>query len=243
MANTERVSLKDKHVQAELEPLVGKIVEVHGILVAGDPINKLEGEALEKDIKYQRDVQHRRYLTKEPYIKFRINDVQMDLTEKNIAKRIVYQNIFTDKETGVRALSVESKTKFSIGYRNGDKITAIKLAALEGRRFAFNQGLTVTYEVYKPKDGDCGVGLANIIFDEKPKFYEFVDQTDRIGAVEGQNWSDEVDDLGLDAAPAQDTQAAPASEATQAAPAANTTAPAAEASAPADESDWGAVWG
>ena len=247
MANTERLSLRDKNVQAELEKVVGKIIEVHGVLTAGDPINKLEGEALEKDIEFQKNVQHRRYLQKDPYIKFRVSEAELTLVDKDVAERLVFQTIYNDPKDGSKSVSVESKTKFSIGYRNGDKITAIKLASLEGRKFAYNQGITVTYEVYKPKDGgDCGIGLANIIFDEKPKFYEFVDQSDRIGAVAGQNWADEVDDLGLDTPAATTTATAPTGAT---APATETTAPVsetaapAEAAAPADEGDWSAVWG
>ena len=106
--------------------------------------------------------------------------------------------IYTNSD-GQKSLTVETKSRFTIGYRSGDKLIPIKQSILAGKRFAYNQNITVTYEVYQNKETEeCGIGLANIIFDEKPKFFEFQDLTDRIGAVSGQNWADEVDDLGLD---------------------------------------------
>ena len=223
-----KISVKDKAVQESLKANVGKYIEVRGIFVSGDPINKLEGEALERDIRFQKETQHRMYINKEPYIKFKIEDVNMQLKDKDAAERLVYQQIFTDSE-GKKSLTVETKTKFTIGYRAGDKLIPIKQSALEGRRFAYNQGITVTFEVYQPKEGLCGVGLANIIFDEKPEFYESNFSEDRIGVVEGQNWATEVDDLGLDTG-VQEPESAASDE------------PATEPAAESSGANWDEVW-
>ena len=68
----EKISVKDKKVQESLKANVGKYIEVRGVFVSGDPINKLEGEALERDIRFQKETQHRMYIQKDPYIKFKL---------------------------------------------------------------------------------------------------------------------------------------------------------------------------
>ncbi len=233
MATAERISTKDNAVQADLAQHVGKIVEVRGILASGDPINKLDGEALQKDIQFQKEKQHRKYLQKDPYIKFKINNANLELKDKDSAERLVWQMIYESPEDHTKSLTAETKSMFTIGYRNGDKLIPIKRSSLEGKRFAYNQGVTLTFEVYQSKETKvCGIGLANIIFDEKPSFYNAETSIDRIGACESQNWATEVEDFSDDAptaAPANEPANEPVNE-----------TPQTEASA--DAADWGSVW-
>lgn len=245
---TERISTKNNEVQESLKANVGKIIEVRGVLTGGDPINKLEGEALVRDIEFQRKQQHRKYVTKDPYIKFQVKEVKLALKDKDAAERLVYQMIYTNSD-GQKSLTVETKSRFTIGYRSGDKLIPIKQSILAGKRFAYNQNITITYEVYQNKETEeCGIGLANIIFDEKPKFFEYQNLTDRIGAVSGQNWAEEVDDLGLDdsndSKPSKASSGSLESDGWSSIPDSVGEEPTDDSSTGStdDGSDWGSVW-
>lgn len=196
-AKMERISVRDAAVQEDLKKVIGKIITVEGILTGGDPINKLDGEALVRDIAFQKEKQHRKFLVKEPYIKFTISDVKMELKDKDSAERLIYQQIYKNPETGEKLLTIESKNdRFTIGYRDGDKLIPIKKDSILGKRLLFNQGITVTYKVYQMKDsGVCGIGIENIIIEGNPQFYDASVQMSRSGCPEEQNWSTEVADF------------------------------------------------
>lgn len=200
MAATNKIKITDENVQKNLALCVGKYIEVKGILSGGDPINKLEGAALQKNIEFQKNTQHRKYIQKDPYTSFRISNPAFELKDKDAFERLVLQKVYKGTEGDTKYMTVETKNRFSIGYRKGDVIVPIKKSSIEGKHVSYEQGLTVTFEVYQVKDtGVCGIGLANIIFDEKPKFYQKDENGDKIGAIKAQNWSDDVEDFGDEA--------------------------------------------
>ncbi len=191
-----KVSLKDPAIKEELAQKVGKIMLVHGKLAGGDPIKKLEGEDLQKDIDFQKDTQHRRYPITDPHYKFRIEDAKLELKDKDSAERYLYQQIYEGKD-GKKFLSVETKTDFTIGYRKSpESIAPISRKSLEGKKFAFGQEVTLTYSVYMNKSTqEASIGFENIIFEERPTFYVPEFNSDTVGAVEGQGWDTEVEDF------------------------------------------------
>lgn len=193
-----RISVRDKSVQEDLKMVVGKIITVNGVLTGGDPINKLEGEALKRDIVFQKEKQHRKFLQKEPYIKFTISDAKMELKDKDSAERIIYQQMYKNPETEEKTLTVESKNdRFTIGYRDGDKLIPIKKDSIMGKRLLFNQEVTVTYKVYQMKDsGICGIGIENIIIEGYPQFYDSSKRDSLVGCPKEQNWTSEAADFG-----------------------------------------------
>lgn len=205
MAN---VSIKDKEVQKSLKENVGRIISVRGVLKAGDPINPLTGDALEKDIAFQKNTQHRRYLLKDPHFKFTISGAELLKPEdgkKTAAEAYIAQSIYGDD----KLYTVETRTDraFAIGYKKADGVPKlINRESIAEKHFAHGQEITINFKVYEPKDGgDCGVGFENIVFSEQPKFWEG-SRTGALGAF--ADWDVEADDLN-DAEVVKDTGSEP----------------------------------
>ena len=59
-----------KNVQKNLALCVGKYIEVKGILSGGDPINKLEGAALQKNIEFQKKYTAQKIYSERPIYEF-----------------------------------------------------------------------------------------------------------------------------------------------------------------------------
>ncbi len=196
MAEKNTISLKDKKVQAELAEKNGKLMTITGIYSGGNIISKLEGDALERDIDFQKNQMHRRYLKTEPYYKFNLSEVEQHLVDKDVAEAWLNQQIYRDSN-GVKRITVETKNSFAIGYRkeNG-KIAPIKRDSLEGKAFAYGQKVTITFAVYVPRStGEPTIGFENIFFDTKPKFYIPQSNKDLIGTNEVQGWELDPEDF------------------------------------------------
>ncbi len=198
MANANRVSLKDPAIKEELAKKVGKVMTITGKLAGGDPITKLEGEALQEDIKFQKEKQHRRFPVTDPHYKFRIEDAALNLKDKDCAEKYLFQQIYTNAETGKKYFSVETKNDFTIGYKTAEgTIRPISRQSLAGKKFAFGQEVTLTYSVYMNKSTEeASIGFENMFFSQKPEFYVPEFNADTVGVVEGQGWdTSSVEDM------------------------------------------------
>ncbi len=210
-----KISLKDPAVRAELAKKVGKVMTITGKLCGGDPITKLEGEALAEDIKYQKEKQKRKFPVTDPHYKFRISDAVLTLKDKDAAERYLYQQIYSDQE-GVKRFSVETKNNFTIGYCTPEgKIRPIKRETLAGKKFAFGQEVTLTYSVYMNKSTEeASIGFENMFFSQKPEFYIPEFNADTVGVVEGQGWdTSELEDFSEEEGTVIAPTAAPADNA------------------------------
>lgn len=193
MAN---ISIKDKEVQKNLKANVGRVISIKGTLKAGDPINPLTGDALDKDIAFQKNTQHRKYLIKDEHFKFSVNNAEIITHadgKKTAAEAYLAQQIYGDDNT--YTVETKSNREFALGYKKEDGTPKlINRASVAGKHFAHGQLVTINYKVYEMRDtGDCNVGFENLVFEEQPKFWQG-QVAGAIGAF--ADWDTEADDLG-----------------------------------------------
>lgn len=212
----EKLKYDEKKVQESLRSLPSDaILEVHGTYSYGDVLNKIDGELLKKVIESDRkNKRPEKCIKKVPHYRFQLNDVTVPLTGKNGAPANAFEALVNqrvdrwEKDGEARSnLKEELRNNFAIGYRSGDKVIAINRKNLEGKRFAYGQGMTITYELYE-YDGQLLVGIANVIFDERPQLYVAENAAARLGAKASQGWATEVDnfdDAPVTKAPANDS--------------------------------------
>ena len=142
-------------------------------------------------------------------------EVVLKDAQPNDTEKYVHERIFSKKD-GTSCFRLErNKTLPKFGIRQADG--TIKEFDPAGKHFGEGNVVTAYYKVYQPKSfANKGVGLQAIVFENEPIYYQ--------GAgLPGGEWT---------RLPKEETAAAPAQAAPQAAPA--SAAPAAPQSAPAD---------
>ena len=202
------IKLKDKKVQDNLKTLdPNTIIEVHGTLTFGDPLDFVKGKTLE--MIQERDKKNGRpasYIPTEPNGKrprvcFTLSDVTNPLTGDNGKPANAFEALINQKVQRWEDESGNEKTNLKeeltrkiqlIGYRKGDKVIPLANKSLEGKILNNGQGITITYEIYEYED-EMHIGVANMIFDEYPSFYN--GSGSRIGAKKSQNWATEEESV------------------------------------------------
>ena len=190
-----KVEIRSADVQKSLMANIGRVISITGVLKSGDPINRLNGDALEKDIEFQRATQHRRFLVRDPHYKFTIESASVVSVDgkKTAAEAYLEQQIYGDD--GLFTVETKSERQdFALGYRKPDGIPKlINRRSILGKKFSHGQKVTLNYKIYEVKDtGEACIGFENMVFEEIPSFWEGA-SSDAIGAF--PDWDIVADDL------------------------------------------------
>ena len=190
-----KVEIRSADAQKSLMANIGRVISVKGVLRSGDPINRLTGDALEKDIEFQKNTQHRRFIVRSPHYKFTIENAEVVAVDKKktAAEAYLEQQIYGDD--GLFTVETKSERQdFALGYRKPDGVPKlINRKSIAGRKFSHGQLVTLNYKIYELKDtGEACIGFENLVFEAMPSFWEGAD-TNAIGAF--PDWDIEADDL------------------------------------------------